>query len=70
MMRDEEPQDRDGGRPYGDDGFESPHERGFVRTAFSIVTRSVVGVLAGLSGRTWPRQLPLDPPQNRSDYRP
>ncbi|WP_182045841.1 hypothetical protein [Curtobacterium sp. ME26] len=57
-------------RPWGDDAFEDPRRRGLVATAWSILMRSVTTVLAGIDGRAHQRQLPLDPPQARTDYRP
>jgi len=63
-------EDFDDDRPWGDDGFEHPHRRGWSATAVRIVTRSVTAVLAAVDGRQWPRQLPLDPPPGRYDHRP
>lgn len=57
-------------RPWGDDAFEDPRRRGLVASVWSILVRSVTTVLAGIDGRTHPRQLPLDPPQERTDHRP
>lgn len=57
-------------RPHGDDAFEDPRGRGWFATTVSVVTRAVTGALAGIGGRPWPRQLPLDPPEGRREYRP
>ena len=57
-------------RPYGDDGFSNPRKHGWLWHTVSILSRSVTAVFAGLLGRQWPRQLPLDEPKDRRDYRP
>jgi hypothetical protein len=58
------------GRPYGDAGFDPPAKRPWVITLGSAGVRGIIGAIAGMSGRPWPRQLPLDPPREREDYRP
>jgi hypothetical protein len=62
--------DVDYDRPYGDDGFADPRKQGWWSTVASAVVRSMIAVLAGMQGRQWPRQLPLDPPEKNRDYRP
>lgn len=57
-------------RPYGDDGFASPKTHGLLVTVLVAVWRGTVGALAGSQGRIWPRQLPLDNPDDPRDYRP
>jgi len=57
-------------QPFGDDGFEPSRKRGWFGTVSSVLFRAVTGVFAGMSGKQWPRQLPLDPPPNRENYRP
>ncbi|MET3452556.1 hypothetical protein [Curtobacterium sp. 1544] len=62
--------DPDWDRPYGDDGFADPKKRGWLPTVLIAVWRGTVSALAGSQGRTWPRQLPLDNPNDPRDYRP
>ncbi|TCK64250.1 hypothetical protein [Curtobacterium sp. PhB136] len=60
--------DRD--RPFGDDGFTNPKKHGWATTVLIAVVRAITGVGAGTDGRQWPRQLPLDQPDENRDYRP
>lgn len=57
-------------QPYGDDGFADPRKHGWLWTILTAIWRGTVGALAGSQERTWPRQLPLDNPNDPRDYRP